>query len=124
MAPQLKHLVSVWNPSYAADAMDAHLAVLLALAQRHAQGQLAADDVYVWWGKVRSPNRQQPLPHHDAILAIDEQCERDETHVYLTDYRSLYVAHLGEITAEDVPGDTPAELERMPEYYRGMAIDF
>src|SRR5690349_4463880 len=121
----MTHLVSVWNPSYATDAMDAHLDVLLHWAARHANGQAAADDVYVWWGKVRSPNRLESLPHRDDILALDAQCQSNvETQLYLTDYRSLYVAQVGEITADDVPGDTPAEREHMPAYYSEMSIDF
>lgn len=124
MAPPFKHLVSVWNPSYAADAMDAHLEVLLGVVQRQEAGELEADDVYVWWGKVRSQNRRGPLPHHDEIVAMDEQCQREETHLYLTDYRSLYVGHVAEVTTEDVPGDTPDERQHMPDYYSGLAIDF
>ena len=62
--------------------------------------------MYVWWGKLRSPNRQAPLPHLDEILALDDAIadeSRDlELHLYLTDYRSLYVAHLGGVTVEDM----------------------
>jgi hypothetical protein len=47
-----------------------------------------------------------------------------ETHLYLTDYRSLYVGHLEEVTAENVPAETDGELEHMPEYYRGRYADF
>ena len=43
-----RHLVTVWNPSYAEDAMEQHLAVLLERAKPR------PDDAYVWWGKVRS----------------------------------------------------------------------
>lgn len=120
----IRHLVSVWNPSYAADAMDAHLDVLLSWAERQGQGGVKAEDVYVWWAKVRSPNRQQPLPHRTDILVLDEQCQVGiETHLYLTDYRSLYVGQLGEITDDDVPGDTPAERDHMPDYYRELSVD-
>ncbi len=77
-------------------------------------GEEGADDCYVWWGKIRSPNRQQPLPHIPEILTLQTQIERgEETHLYLTDYRSLYVAHLDEITADDVLGDTPDEIEHI-----------
>src|SRR2546426_3311784 len=120
-----RHLVSVWNPSYAADAMDAHLDVLLRWADLYDHGKTDAEDVYVWWGKVRSARRLETLPHRDEILAIDGQCRSGvETHLYLTDYRSLYVAQVGEITAEDVPADTPDERQHMPEYYAELAVDF
>jgi hypothetical protein len=119
------HLLGVWNPSYAADAMDLHLAVLLEWARRRAEKKAEEDDVYVWWGKVKSQNRQQPLPHVREILAIDEQIQAGtETHLYLTDYRSLYVAHLGEITADDVRAD--GEADHVPPYYAaaGYLTDF
>ena len=35
-------------------------------------GEAARDDIYVWWGKIRSPNRRGALPHADAIAALDE----------------------------------------------------
>ena len=85
------HLVTVWNPSYASDAMDEHLAVLID-----------------WAGR-----------------ALDEQVRAGtETHLYLTDYRSLYVAWVGEITAEHLPKEQPEELDHMPSYYRDQFADF
>ena len=62
MTARQHHLVALWNPSVAADVMDAHIAVLLDAARRHREGGAPADDVYVWWGRVRSGNRQGPLP--------------------------------------------------------------
>jgi hypothetical protein len=81
----------------------------------------------VWWGKIRSPNRQQPLPHLDRILAIDVELSRDdpgpETHLYLTDYRSLYVAHVAAITTDD-PRDDEDERGQVPAYYRREGFSF
>ena len=68
-----RHLVTVWDPSYAEDIMDAHLEVLLGWADRAARGEADRDDVYVWWAKLRSPNRQQPLTHTEDVLALDTQ---------------------------------------------------
>ena len=118
MTTTQRHFVDVWNPSYASNAMEAHLAVLLAAVKRFEEGKLEADDqIYVWWGKVRSANRQQPLRHLPAALEIGAELEADEDregHLYLTDYRSLYVAHIGAIKpGEDVPSD-PATV---PAYY-------
>jgi hypothetical protein len=119
-----RHLLTVWNPSYADSIMDAHLEVLLGLADRR-EGDAEPEDPYVWWAKIKSPNRQQPLPHIADILAIQEQIDRgEETHLYLTDYRSLYVAHLDEITADDVAAETPDEVAHMPRYYVGQQADF
>lgn len=118
-----RHLVAVWNPAYATDAMDATVALLLRLAQTHRSAGSADDtDVYVWWGKVRSTNRQQPMRHLGEILAMDEQLAPEEgakveTHLYLTDYRSLYVGHVGEVTADDV-GSDENEAAHVPEFYR------
>jgi hypothetical protein len=115
-----RHLVSVWNPSYAQDAMDAHLETLLSWAESASE----TDDVYVWWAKLKSGNRQQPLPHREEILALDEQIQAGvETHLYLTDYRSLYVALIDEITTDDLLADA-GESDHMPLYYQGQMADF
>ena len=86
------HLLIVWNPSYAADAMDEHLAVLIDWAGRAQAGDADRDDI----------------------------C----SHLYLTDYRSLYVAWVGEITAQHLPREQPEELDHMPSYYRDQFADF
>jgi len=116
-------LLTVWNPSYSSDALDAHLAVLLEWSRKRQRDEAALDDVYVWWGKIRSKNREDDLPHHGDVLALDDQTQTDETHLYLTDYRSVYVAWLGEVTADDVR-ESSGERDHMPDYYRGHDIDF
>ncbi|HXH05351.1 MAG TPA: hypothetical protein VNI83_02055 [Vicinamibacterales bacterium] len=118
--PTARHLVAVWNPSLAADSMEAHVAVLLDALRRHdgAGDRDSMDDVYVWWGRVRSQNRQGPLPHLDEILALDHELGDEdgrELHLYLTDYRSLYVGHVCGITAQDVRTTDP---DHVPAYYR------
>jgi hypothetical protein len=129
-SPRAHHLLTVWNPSYSDSAMDAHLEVLLGWADRRAEGEGREDGdeedrAYVWWAKIRSPNRLQPLPHTAEILALQEQIDAGvETQLYLTDYRSLYVARLEEVTDDDVPADAEGELDHMPTYYRGQAADF
>jgi hypothetical protein len=46
------------------------------------------------------------VPYLDEILAMDATLEGDrELHLYLTDYRSLYVGHVCEITTDDVRAD-------------------
>ena len=121
-----RHLLTVWNPSYADDPLDQHLRILLRWAeQRRARADPDEDRAYVWWGKIRSPNRSQAISHADEILTLQAQIEAGvETHLYLTDYRSLYVAHLDEVTDEDVLRETPGEAEHMPEYYRSNRTDF
>jgi len=120
-----RHLVTVWNPSYADDAMDDHLRVLLEWTRRYRDGEADDDEVHVWWAKLRSSNRVGPLEHCPEVLAIQKQISSGvETHLYLTDYRSLYVARLEEITDEDVPGDFPDERLNMPAYYVGKHADF
>ena len=114
-----RHLVTVWNPQYAPEAVDQHLSVLLDWARRRAEGTAQDDDVYVWWAKLASSNRQQPMPHREEVLALNAQVEAGtETHLYLTDYRSLYVAHLGEVRSDDVRKDA-AERTHVPAYYFG-----
>ncbi|MDT8437228.1 MAG: hypothetical protein RRA92_10795 [Gemmatimonadota bacterium] len=120
-----RHLLSVWNPSYADDAMDRHLEVLLGWARAAERGRAEPDEVYVWWAKLRSPNRQQPLPHAAEVLALRAQIEAGvETHLYLTDYASLYVAHLADVTDEDLLREWPDEREHLPAYYEEHEADF
>jgi hypothetical protein len=106
------HLVTVWNPSYADDAMEQHLAVLLERARRP-----DPDARHVWWGKVRSPHRlQAEATHQDDIHRIDEALADEacgEVQLYLTDYRSLYVADIVEI-ADALDAD---ERDATPAYY-------
>lgn len=121
-----RHFVSVWNPSYADDAMEQHLEVLLKLAERQRAGDVADGEVYVWWGKVRSPNRQAPQANLDEARAIATEidgADRGETQLYLTDYRSLYVAEVEEIQFGDLPND---ECGHVPGYYsaRDLKCDF
>jgi hypothetical protein len=109
-----QHLLTVWNPSYASDAMDDHLRLLIEWADRCRRGEAEAEDVYVWWAKLRSAHRGTPLPHYHDILRIQQQVEADvETHLYLTDYRSLYVGHVDEITADPVMSEHD-ELDHAP----------
>lgn len=122
-----RHLVSVWNPSYEADAMEQHLNALLANAAKHRAGECDEEEVYVWWGKIRSANRQQPIPHLADILSIDDELGSDdatvasdrEVHLYLTDYRSLYVAHVGGITADDMSDDEA----HVPAFYAAQGFN-
>lgn len=112
-----RHLVTVWNPAYSADALEAHLRVLLDWDARATAN--TADDVYVWWGKVRSSQRQQSMPHLTDIIALGADAESDpddarETHLYLTDYRSLYVADITNISTTDPRTD---DAGHVPAYY-------
>ena len=118
-AKAAKHLVSVWNPAKAENALDASVEMLLNAARSYRAGTLEEEDVYVWWGKVRSSNRQQPLTHLEEILALDddlkgEEGPRREVHLYLTNYRALYVAHVAEVTDDNV---LESDAERVPAFY-------
>jgi hypothetical protein len=63
-ADRPRHLVSVWNPAYAVDAMDAHLSVLVERAPAHRRGEIPEEGVHVWWGRIRStrPGRWRGCP--------------------------------------------------------------
>lgn len=123
-APYLHHLVTVWNPSYAHNAMDEHLRVLRDWARRFDESAERAtnddDALHVWWGKVKSPNRQQPLAHREDILETGRQARGGaEVHLYLTDYRSLYV---GEIIDVAEGGLDEREQPHTPSYYRDQQL--
>jgi hypothetical protein len=116
------HLVTFWNPSYTTDALHAHVSVLLDWDSRNSSGSASDDDVFVWWGKVRSGNRQAPMPHLSDVLALNKAIEAGdtETHLYPTDYRSLYVADVGLITTVD---PRIADAERVPAYYTATNLN-
>lgn len=120
-----RHLLTVWNPAIGEDPLDEHLRILLDWAERRDRGAADDDDVYVWWGKVRSHNRSEELPHAREILELESQLAGEvETHLYLTDYRSLYVGLLDEITADDVLREHPGEADHLPRYYQELRCDF
>jgi len=109
------HLVTVWNPSYAADAMEQHLGLLLHLAGEYDKGAIGDEQLYVWWGKVRSPNRQGPQANADDIRRIAKELdagERDEVQLYLTDYQSLYVGDVDVIREGDRATASPRTCQR------------
>jgi hypothetical protein len=119
------HLLAVWNPSYASDALDTTLDLLRATVAQDRACAIDEEDVYVWWGKVRSSNRQQALPHLEAVLGLDTQLRGDdgpscEMHLYLTDYQSLYVAHVGEITSDNMLDHDP---DMVPDFYRKQSLN-
>jgi hypothetical protein len=115
-----QHLLAVWNPLYEVASMEAHLRVLQDRVRTFRGGRCEEDDVYVWWGKVRSGSRLTPIPHHRDVVGLDTELTRDdegpETHIYLTDFSSLYVAHLGEVTEED-PRNNREHKGTVPGYY-------
>lgn len=120
-----RHLVAVWNPVYGNDVMEVHLRVLLDRVKALRQGHCTEDEVYVWWAKIRSPHRQEKMPHLQDVLAIETEPTRndpdEETLLYVTDYRSLYVGHLGRITASD-PREDESEKLHVPTYYLRDAL--
>jgi len=117
------HLVAVWNPSYSASAMDEHLAVLLRWAQLYEESKADEEDLYVWWGKVRSSNRQRPQANVPEIRAAAAMGGEHEVHLYLTDYRSLYV---GEVLGVVDGPLAAADHAHAPAYYaeQGLNCDF
>ncbi|MDP3940204.1 MAG: hypothetical protein Q8R92_18975 [Deltaproteobacteria bacterium] len=114
-----RHLLTLWNPLYGPNAMELHLAVLLGKIAEHREGKTDENDVYVWWGKVKSQHRDKPLPHLEDIRALDSELaekasDPSEIHLYLTDYRSLYIAEVGEITSDNMLAQDRAHV---PDYY-------
>ena len=121
-----RHLVTVWNPLYARE-VEQHMSVLLDWGRCVRDNKAKRDDVYVWWGKVKSPNRQQPLQRAPDIRALAQELEgdarEDEAHLYVTDYRSLYVGELLNVHEGDLPA---SENPHIPAYYaeQGHRCDF
>ena len=116
-----RHLLTVWNPLYTSD-VDQHFAMLLDWATRRDEGKADDEDVYVWWGKVKSPNRQQPLKHKEDIAALEQALDapdHPEMHLYVTDYRSLYVGELLGIAENAL---TVEEKAHVPAYYRDKEL--
>jgi hypothetical protein len=130
-----RHVLLVWDPARQPDAMEETLRLLLSLARSRDSLEAGEDDVYVWWGKIRSPNRQQPLPHLGDVLALDAALRGDaagdgdatlddarEVHLDLTDYRSLYVGHVAEVAAGDPRDDDEMHVPRSL-YPSGVSCD-
>jgi len=118
-----RHFVTVWNPGYSSTSMEAHLDMLLGWVRsfRDDSDKTPEDDVYVWWGKVRSAHRQRPLEHLPDILGATTAADsEEEQHLYLTDYRSLYVGLVAEITDQDPRADDAAHV---PAYYTDRAMN-
>ena len=112
----IRHLVTVWNPSYANNAMDEHLRVLRTWSQKFDARQAGEDALYVWWGKVKSPNRQKPMAHlEDVREAAEKSRDGVEVQLYLTDYRALYVGEVLDVATGELPS---AEQGHIPAYYR------
>jgi hypothetical protein len=57
------HLLSVWNPAYAVDAMDAHVSVLVELARRHLAGVLHEGDGH---------EREEILKRREELVGIGQ----------------------------------------------------
>jgi hypothetical protein len=103
--------------------MEEHLALLLRDAAALREKRVRDEDVYVWWGLVHSRNRRTGLPHMDSIRAMDDVLSGDdppETHLYLTDYQSLYVADLAEIRFEAL---SASEAAHVPTYYASDRLE-
>ena len=41
----------MWNPSYASDAIEQHLGLLLHLAGEYDKGAIGDEQLYVWWAR-------------------------------------------------------------------------
>lgn len=116
-----RHLLSVWNPAYAVDAIDAHISMLVERARAHRQGEIPEDDVHVWWGRIRSQRRQDELPHLADVLELEDQiADEIPTYLYLTDYSSLYVADLARITVDEIRSSSG---NAVPSYYGQQECD-
>jgi hypothetical protein len=97
--------------------MEQHLGLLLHLADEYDKRKIADEQLYVWWGKVRSPNRQGPQANVDDIRRIAAELdggEREELQLYLTDYQSLYVGDVDRIREGDL---VAGESGHVPAYY-------
>ena len=110
-----RHLVALWNPSYAINAIDEHLRVLRTWNNAFDANKAEDDAIYVWWGKVKSPNRQQPMAHlADVRSAAEAGRTGTEVQLYLTDYRALYVGEVLDVVSGEL---LPAEQAHAPAYY-------
>jgi hypothetical protein len=73
---------------------------------------------------VKSTTRLRPLPHLADALAVGDQPEGDgrEIHLYLTDYRALYVADVIDVAGGALPAGEDAHV---PRYYHddGLTCD-
>jgi hypothetical protein len=111
-----QHVLEIWDPAEGAETMQSHLRVLLNSVRNYRAGRHSDAEVFVWWGHRRTPGatpsafeRLGPIP-----VEADRNDPGPETHLYLTDLSSLYVAHLGGVT-RDAP--KPRD-DHVPHLYR------
>lgn len=111
------HLLEVWDPIEGSEHLQAHSLVLLDAVRRFRSGRCTEDDVYVWWGHDCGGGAAPDRDQLEAVLRVPVEPSRDdpgpETLLYLTDFSSLYVAHVGEITREDVTSRRSASVPRI-----------
>ena len=118
----VRHLLSAWNPVAGAAPMETHLRVLHDGARKYRMKAWTEDEVYVWWGQPRRRGRDVTVP--DLAGLEIEPTRNDpgpETHLYLTDFASLYVGHLGGVQTAD-PHLDRREV-RVPSHYRRQRLD-
>jgi hypothetical protein len=136
------HLLTVWNPAYQVDALEEHVQALRHWAaesrRAHERAEAAGTasegphaDAYVWWGLVRSPNRVGDLTEEvrASLRRVQTQLaagDVPETHLYITDFQSLYVADLLDVHIVETDGPLPDdEYAHVPDYYgeKGLACE-
>ena len=88
------HLVTVWSPSYASDAMEQHLGLLLHLAGEYDKGAIGDENCTSGGARCARLTGKPPQANAEDIRRIAKELdagERDEVQLYLMDYQSLYV---------------------------------
>jgi hypothetical protein len=90
--------------------------VLRAWGHKHDAGKATDEELYVWWGKVKSANRQQPMAHLAEARSTAQAARTGvEVQLYLTDYRALYVGEVLDVVSNELPAQEQAHA---PAYYK------
>jgi len=105
----MHNLLILYNPYYQKNVIEEHIDILL-----NSDSQSNAKAAF---GKIRSKLRDYEHPYQERLNEIyDSISEENYLQLFLTDYSSIYVAKVIEVTTED-------RSDMAPDYYRHKKLD-
>ncbi|MCV6607454.1 MAG: ATP-binding protein, partial [Campylobacterales bacterium] len=103
-------LLVIYNPYYQKDVIDQHLRIL--------RSSQEPDSAKVAFGKILSKLRDKKHPFDNELQEIFSAVSSTEPiQLFITDFSSLYVGKVVEITQEDC-------FDIAPEYYQEHEIEY
>jgi len=105
----MQHLLILYNPYYQKNVIEEHVSILI--------NQNSQSSATVAFGKVRSRLRDYEHPHEEKLQSLYRSISRTNyLQLFLTDYSSIYVAKVIEVTQKEC-------WDLAPAYYREKGLD-